>query len=37
MFQSYDVGKALKKKFNTILGKKENKNNFKFQNNILDE
>ena len=37
MCQSYDVGKDLKKKFNKILGKKENKNKFKFQNDNSDD
>ena len=37
MCQSYDVGKDLKKKFNKILGKKDNKNKFKFQNNNSDD
>ena len=32
MCQSYDVGKNLKNKFNKILGKKDNKNQFKLQN-----
>ena len=37
MCQSYDVGKVLKNKFNKILGKKDNKNKFKFQNNNSDD
>ena len=37
MCQSYDVGKVLKNKFNKILGKKDNKNKFKLQNNNSDD
>ena len=33
MYQSYDVGRQLKNKFNKILGKKDNKNKFRMQKN----